>query len=99
MLLPYNKKVYRKTGEMMESKLDGLWKKHDRKAEGSVQLEFERYIIDGKPTCVAWAGTGGYPKLMCGLLKQTWEYKCAWCDTKLERDGARVVPDEKCPLW
>ena len=88
---------------MANREMDELWHKFKRAQVKPATLEFQKFTINGKPTCMAWYGLGSHARMACQFIGTSHfgsKLHCLYTGNEIypEEDGG-LVPVTGCPLW
>jgi len=77
--------------------------KHERETE-TIAIKVDRFRVDGKPTCYAWAGSETTPRMVCkflGWIRMGTVPVCGMTGDNLHeyQDTSFLEPCADCPLW
>lgn len=84
---------------MSQKELKDIYKRHTHEYADCIELEFKRFLMDGKPTCLSWYGGGGHERMACIMLGSTRFGTQPMCLFTLEKIDDQHNPTKNCPLW
>jgi len=86
-----------------KKEIERIWKKYDRKMADPISISFDRFTVDGVPTCMAWYGSGGHGRMACFFIGTSHfgsQMHCMCLSKRIWPDDNNILrPVDGCPLW